>query len=272
VRQLCRVLGVSASGYYAWTHRLPSPRDQHDRRLRIHLRASHAASHGTYGSPRLLRDLRQQGLRVGRNRVMRLMRAEQLMGRPRRRFRVTTYVDPHAPVARNRLAQQFARRRLNDVWAGDMTAIATREGFIYLAVLLDLCSRRVVGSAVEATLDTRLVLAAWRHAVGRRGQAPRLHHSDRGVQYTSAAYQAELRRHHVACSMSGKGNCFDNAVVESFFGTLKTDLDHRIWPTRRQAADAISAYIERFYNTRRRHSRLNYQSPAEFEAARTAAA
>jgi putative transposase len=240
--------------------------------LRIHLRAYHAASLGTYGSPRLVRDLRGAGLHIGRNRVMRLMRAEQLIGRPRRRFRVTTLVDPHAPVAPNRLAQQFARPRLNDVWAGDITAIATREGFVYLAVLLDLCSRRIVGWALESTLDTRLVLAAWRHAVGRRGQAPRLHHSDRGIQYTSAAYQAELRRHHVACSMSGKGNCFDNAVVESFFATLKTDLDHRVWPTRREAADVISAYIERFYNTRRRHSSLNYQSPAEFEARRRVAA
>ena len=272
MRRLCRVLGVSASGYYAWVQRPPAPRDQRDRCVRIHLRASHAASRGTYGSPRLLRDLRHQGFCIGRNRVMRLMRIEQLTGRPRRRFRVTTTVDPQAPVARNHLAQHFMRRRLNDVWAGDITALPTREGFVYLAVLLDLCSRRVIGWAVDARLETRLVVAAWRHAVGRRGEPPRVHHSDRGVQYTSAGYQAELRRYHVLCSMSGRGNCFDNAVVESFFGTLKTDLDHCVWPTRRQATEAISDYIERFYNTRRLHSSLDYRSPAQFEAARRGAA
>jgi putative transposase len=197
---------------------------------------------------------------------MRLMRAEQLRGRRRRRFRVTTTTDPTATPAPNHVARRFTRRHLNHVWVGDITALPTAEGWLYLAVLLDLCSRKIVGWAVDATLETALVLTAWRQAVARRGQAPQIHHSDRGTQYTSAAYQAALRQHRVRCSMSRRGNCYDNAVVESFFRTLKVEIAERaVWPTRRAAADAVGDYIERFYNPRRRHSTLNYQSPAEFE-------
>jgi putative transposase len=273
VRALCRALSVSASGYYAWSRRPLSARDQADRRLRVEIRAVHAASRGRYGSPRVHQALQQAGRGVGRHRVMRLMRAEHLMGRGRHRRRPTTTVDPVAPPAPNMLAQRFAVPRLNHVWAADLTAVPTAEGWLYLAVLLDLCSRKVVGWATDATPDTRLVLTAWTQALTRRGHAPRLHHSDRGCQYTSAAYQRALQAHGVRCSMSRRGNCYDNAMVESFFRTLKVELlDAVLWPTRRAATDAVADYIERFYNPRRLHSSLDYRSPVEFERARRVAA
>jgi len=236
-----------------------------DRRLCVHLRAAHAASDGTYGSPRLHRELHTAGLGVGRNRVIRLMRSEQLVGRPRKRFRVTTAADPAAVCAPNHLDQTFTTTRPNEVWAADITAIPTTDGWLYLAVLLDLFSRRIVGWAVASTLDSSLVLQAWQRALVQRRRPPRLHHSDRGGQYTSARYQHELARHRVRCSMSRRGNCFDNAVVESFFRTLKVDLDRRLRTTRSEAAQHIATYIDAFYNTRRLHSTLGYLSPADFE-------
>jgi putative transposase len=265
VRILCRALDVSASGFYAWQQRSPSLRSRTDRRLRTHLRATHAASRGTYGSPRLHEALQQAGHAVGRNRVIRLMRADQLVGRPRKRFRLTTAADPDATPAANHLARAFRPRRPNTVWAGDITALPTPEGWLYLAVLLDLYSRRVVGWAIDTSLETALVLTAWRRALAGRRTAPRLHHSDRGTQYTSACYQAALAAHRVRCSMSRRGNCYDNAVVESFFRTLKLDLGERIAPTRQEAARRIGAYIDGFYNTRRLHSTLGYRSPVQFE-------
>ena len=265
VRRLCRALGVSPAGFYAWQQRPASLRTRTDQQLSVYLRAAHQASGGSYGSPRLQQDLWAQGLHVGRHRVMRLMRREQLRGRPRRRFRVTTERDPRAAPAPNHLAQRFTLTKPNHVWAADITALPTREGWLYLAVLLDLYSRRVVGWAMDTRLDTRLVLAAWRRALAVRRRAPRLHHSDRGSQYTSAAYQAALAARRVRCSMSGRGQCFDNAVVESFFRTLKTDLDHPVWGTRREALRAVGHYIDGYYNTRRLHSTLGYRSPAQFE-------
>jgi transposase InsO family protein len=273
VRALCRALGVSASGYYAWHSRPESARTQADRRLRVEIRAVHAASRGRYGSPRIHQALHQAGRGVGRHRVMRLMRAEQLAGRGRHYRRPTTTVDARAALAPNTLAQRFAVPRLNHVWAADITALPTTEGWLYLAVLLDLCSRRVVGWAADAAPDTRLVLTAWTQALTRRGHAPRLHHSDRGCQYTSAAYQHALRAYGVRCSMSRRGNCYDNAMVESFFRTLKVELvEGALWPTRRTATDAVADYIERFYNPQRLHSSLNYRSPSAFERARRVAA
>jgi len=265
VRRLCRALEVSPSGFYAWQRRPPSRRRRTDRRLAVHLRAAHQASGGSYGSPRLQRELRHRGLRVGRNRVIRLMHQEALWGRPRRRFHHTTTRDPLAAPAPNLVAQRFTTARPNTIWAADITALPTQEGWLYLAVLLDLYSRRIVGWATDATLETRLVLTAWRRAVALRGRAPRQHHSDRGTQYTSAAYQRELAAHRVRCSMSGRGNCYDNAVVESFFRTLKTDLDHVVWKTRHDATAAVDRYIHDFYNRRRLHSTLGYCSPAQFE-------
>lgn len=272
VRTRCRTLGVSPSGYYAWQQRPPSHRSVVDRRLRVELCAAHAASAGSYGSPRLWQALRTRGLRVGRNRIMRLMRDEQLIGRPRRRFRVTTATDPRRPAAPNHLARKFQVRRRNQVWAGDITAIPTGEGWLYLAVLLDLYSRRVVGWAIDSTMETPLVLTAWRRALAQRRSVPRLHHSDRGRQYTSATYQAALRARGVRCSMSRRGNCYDNAVVESFFRTLKIDLNQPVWHRRTLAIARIGAYIDGYYNTRRLHSTLGYCSPAEFERRRGTAA
>jgi transposase InsO family protein len=180
--------------------------------------------------------------------------------------------DPLAAPAPNLLAQRFTVARRNRVWAADITAVATREGWRYLAMLLDLYSRRVVGWAIDTQLETRLVLTAWRRALALRRRAPRQHHSNRGTQYTSAAYQRELAAHRVRCSMSGRGNCYDNAVVESFFRTLKSDLDHLVWATRRDAIAAITHYIDDYYNRRRLHSTLGYCSPMEFELKRGATA
>jgi len=273
VRLLCRTLGVTPSGFYAWRGRpLCPPRVRQDDALRRQLRLAHAASRGRYGSPRLRHALRIAGHRVGRNRVMRLMRLEQLRGRPHRRFRITTSADPHAAPAPNVLRQQFTVPEPDRVWAADLTAVPTQEGWLYLAVLLDLCSRRIVGWAVRPTLETEVVCAALHLAVGRRRlRGPVLHHSDRGAQYTSDRYQHLLARYGFRCSMSRPGNCYDNAPVESFFRTLKVELLDHPMPTRRAAAAAIADYIERFYNRERLHSALNYQSPATFEASFEAA-
>jgi len=266
IRVMARVLEVSPSGYYAWRGRpLIAPRVHANDVLRQRIRRLHAASRGTYGSPRLLRALREAGARVGRNRIIRVMRAERLHGRPRRRFRLTTQADPAATPAPNLLGRQFAVAGPNRVWAGDVTALPTDQGWLYLAVVLDLWSRRVIGWALRPTLETELVTAAWHMAVGRRQTVPQLHHSDRGSQYTSDAYQRLLRHHRVRCSMSRRGNCWDNAPVESFFRTLKVELTTGAWPTRAVAVAAIHDYIEQFYNTTRLHSSLGYQSPARFE-------
>jgi transposase InsO family protein len=267
IRVMARVLGVTPSGYYAWRGRpLIAPQARQTEALRRRIRLIHADSRGTYGSPRVLRALREGGVRVGRNRVMRLMRAEQLRGRPRRRFRRTTQTDGTAAPPGNVLARRFTVPGPNQVWAGDLTALPTGQGWLYLAVLLDLWSRRVVGWAVRTTLETDLVIAAWHMAVGRRQTVPHLHHSDRGAQYTSDAYQGLLAHHQVRCSMSRPGNCWDNAPVESFFRTLKVELlPDALWPTRATAVRAVHDYIERFYNTTRMHSSLDYQSPARFE-------
>lgn len=267
VRTLCRVLEVSPSGYYAWRARPVSTRAKRDALLRVRLRAAYAQSRGTYGSPRLHHALRVGGHPVGRNRVMRLMRLDGLRGRPPRRFRRTTISDPQA-TATNLLQRDFAVARVNQVWAADMTALPTREGWLYLAVLLDLCSRRVVGWAVRASLDTNLVCAALRLAVGSRALARgAIHHSDRGAQYTSDRYQGLLRESGLRCSMSRPGSCYDNAPVESFFHTLKNEIGETTGVSRRAATQALADYIDRFYNAERFHSALNYRSPAQFETA-----
>jgi putative transposase len=268
IRVLCRTLGVSPSGFYAWRRRpAGSARVQRDVALRWQLRVVHAASRGVYGSPRLRQALRMAGERVGRNRIIRLMRVEHLRGRPHRRFRVTTAVDPQAAPAPNRLQQHFAVAVPNRVWVADITALPTAEGWVYLAILLDLCSRRIVGWAVRPTLETEIVCAALHLALPRRvRRAPILHHSDRGAQYTSARYQALLRAHGFRCSMSRSGNCYDNAPAESFFRSLKVELGATGAWSRRTTTSALGDYIERFYNRERLHSSLNYRSPATFEA------
>jgi transposase InsO family protein len=273
IRVLCRTMGVSASGFYAWQARpAVSARRRLDEQLRAQLRVAHGASRGVYGSPRLHQVLRQAGHCISRKRVIRLMRIDGLRGRVRRRFRATTIVDPHAQPATNQLGRRFTVAGPNRVWAADITGIPTHEGWLYLAVVLDLWSRRVVGWALRPTLETDVVCAALQMAVARRASRPGLlHHSDRGTQYTSDRYQTLLREQGFRCSMSRPGNCYDNAPVESFFRTLKTELGPQTQATRRQAATAIADYIEGFYNRERLHSALQYRSPAAFEATRKAA-
>jgi putative transposase len=268
VRALCRALDVSPSGYYAWRARPRSARAQADIGLGHAIRVVHATSGGRYGSPRVHRAVRADGHAVGRNRVMRLMRAAGLRARPRRRFRVTTDSRHALAVPTNLVQRQFRPAAPNQIWAADITYLDTADGWLYLAVILDLFSRRVIGWAVRRTLHTDLVSAALHLALGRRHPAPGLiHHSDRGVQYASAAYQQLLARQGIVPSMSRRGDCWDNAVVESFFSTLKHELDPRRWPTETAATAALAVYIDGFYNPVRLHSTLDYQPPNDFEAA-----
>lgn len=264
---MCRVLAVSRSGYYAWCARPLSPRAQADQQLGLAIRAVHAASRRTYGSPRVQAELGAQGWRCGRHQVARLMRAAGLAGQHRRRGRGTTDSGHAFPVVANTLARQFAVARPNQVWAADLTYVPTDEGWLYLAVVLDLASRRVVGWAMQARLTEAVALAALRMALGQRRPGGGLvHHSDRGSQYASRAYQAELARQGIQPSMSRRGNVWDNAVVESFFATVKTELVHqRHYRSRREAQADLFAYLELWYNRRRRHSALGYLSPAAFE-------
>jgi transposase InsO family protein len=233
----------------------------------VHIREAHLGSRRTYGSPRVYFELRDRGFRVGRNRIARLMRLDGLKARHRRRFVQTTKVDPGLPVAPNVLGRRFSPERPNSSWAADITYIRTLQGWLYLAVVLDLYSRRVVGWATSARIDRELVLRALAMGVERRGPGVGLiHHSDQGSQYASWDYQRTLRQRGIVCSMSRRGNCYDNAVVESFFSTLKKELVHRTcFADRRQAHSALFDYIETFYNPIRRHSALGYVSPMSFE-------
>jgi len=264
---LCHVLGVSRSGFYAWCGRPQPPRECADAQLAARVVAVHARSRGTYGSPRVHAALQAAGVRVARKRVERLMRKNGIKGRRKRRFRKTTDSAHSNPIAPNVVARNFSAREPNRVWVTDVTAIWTLEGWLFLAAILDLYSRRVVGWATSATNDTALALSALRAALKARRPAPGLlHHSDRGSPYASAEYRAVLAEHEVAASMSRKGDCWDNAVAESFFGTLKGELvDHQQYATRHQASRSIGEYIDGFYNVERRHSSLGYLNPIEFE-------
>ena len=268
VRTMCRALAVSPSGYYAWRSRGRSARASRDIGIRHAIRVAHAESRGRYGSPRLHAAIRARGFVVGRKRVIRLMRVDDLHARRRRRFRVTTDSSHPHRIARNLVQRQFRPRHPNVIWAADVTALMTATGWAYLAVILDLYSRTVVGWAVRSLFSTELPLAALHLALGRR-QPPRglVHHSDRGVQYASGEYQRVLARHGLVPSMSRRGDCWDNAVVESFFSTLKQELETTTWANEPAAAQAVGEYIDRFYNPQRLHSTLGYQSPAAFEAA-----
>lgn len=266
IHLLCRCVGVSRSGYYAWATRPLSARHLQDARLTAQLRLLHADSRQTYGRPRLCHALRARGIAVGGNRVARLMRRAGLVARGRRRFRPTTDSAHRYPIAPNRVRRQFSVARLNTIWAADITALPMRDGWCYLAVVLDLASRRVIGWAVRPTPSMDLVLDALRLALPRAGRARQLlHHSDRGIQYASRAYQELLTRYGIRPSMSRRADCWDNAPVESFFSTLKTELGpSKPWSDLHDAVAAIAEYIE-LYNRRRLHSSLNYRSPAEFE-------
>lgn len=270
VSTMCRLLKVSRSGYYAWKSRPESERTKTDRELTRVIRRLHAESHGTYGSPRMRDDLRDEGYQCGRHKVARLMRQAGLKGCPRRRFRVTTQCDPTHPVAANLLKQDFSASRPNERWASDITYIATRQGWLYLAVVMDLYSRRIVGWSMSRWISRHLVIDALRMALGGRqpeaGQSL-LHHSDRGAQYTSDDFRNLLLKNGIESSMSARGNCYDNAVVESFFGLLKRErVNGMIYLSRDEAQADIFDYIECFYNRKRRHGHLGNISPADFEA------
>jgi putative transposase len=269
VRVLCRTLAVSCTGFYAWCRRGLSLRAQQDAVLKVEIRAAHAASGKRYGSPRIHADLKAQDQHVGRKRVARLMREESLEGQRKRRFRVTTDSRHSYPVAANELNRNFTASAPNKIWVTDITYIWTREGWMYLAAILDLFSRRVVGWSIDSHIDRSLALDALAMALKTRRPEPGLlHHSDRGVQYASVEYQSQLQDRGIICSMSRKGDCWDNAVAESFFSTLKAELVHGTdYVSRRQARASVFEYIEVFYNGRRRHSALGYVSPVEHEVA-----
>ena len=268
VVQLCRVLGVSTSGFYAWRQRAPSGHTRADAVLRECIRGVHAQSHGTYGAPRVHAELRAAGTRVGKKRVARLMRTAALVGRCPKRFRRTTISDPTAALPADLVRRAFRVDAPDHLWVADITYVRTWEGWLYLAVILDAFSRRVVGWALADHLRTELAAAALRMALTSRQPAPGLiHHSDRGSQYLSAAYRELLTKHGALASVGRPGTCWDNAAAESFFATLKTELLHRAaWPTRQAARSAIFHYLEGFYNRYRRHSTLGYRSPVHFEA------
>ncbi len=267
LRILCRVLRVSKSGYYAWLGRDPSRRALEDEKLRPKIVAAFERGRGTYGSVRVQNELVAQGFEIGRRRVARLMGEMDLAGLPARKFQTTTDSNHSKPIAPNILDRAFWAKRPNEKWAGDITYIWTAEGWLYLATVIDLYSRKVVGWSTGETLETSLCLNALSMALGHRREIKSLlYHSDRGVQYASDDYQKALRARGITCSMSRRANCWDNAVSESFFGTLKTELIYRRpWLTRESAREAIGEYIEVFYNRIRRHSTIGYVSPAEFE-------
>lgn len=264
---LCAVLDVSRAGFYAREKRPASLHEKRDAALGEKIAEIHSRSRRTYGSPRVHDELRESGERVSRKRVMRIMNERDLQAKRRRRFRVTTDSEHADPIAPNVLARSFTTTAPNQAWVGDITYIWTREGWLYLAVLLDLFSRRVVGWSMGETLATELPLAALTSALRTRRPPPGLiHHSDRGCQYASAEYRRLLDRHGLVASMSRKGDCWDNAVAESFFATLKKDLVFRAdFLSRSQARSEVFEYIEVFYNRQRRHSHLGYATPTGME-------
>jgi putative transposase len=264
VERMCRVLGVSVSGFYDWLKRTPSQRAQANTELTQRIRVVHEQSRQTYGYLRIHAQLHAEGVRVGKHRVARLMRQAGLRPGSVKRRRVTTQADERQAVAPNVLAQNFHAQRPNQKWLVDITYIATREGWLYLAGVLDVFSRRVVGWSMSERLDRSLPMNALKMAIQQRG-LPELHHSDRGSQYTSAAYLQLLKQ--VTVSMSHTGHCYDNAMAESFWGTLKTECADRVFDTRAAARLAIFDYIECWYNRQRLHSALGYRSPVAFEQA-----
>ncbi len=271
VTDACEALGVSRSGYYAWRGRGPAPRAHANRELVAEIERLFELRQRRYGSPRITRDLRRLGRTCGKNRVARLMRQKHLDATPRRRFRViTTQSDHHLPIAPNRLAEAPKSTGPDQIWVSDITYVSTAEGWLYVAGIVDLYSRRVVGWAMSDNLGTELPLKALQMALNQRRPAPGLlHHSDRGCQYASDRYRDHLLAAALIPSMSRAGNCYDNALMESFWATLKRELVHRHrFATRADAYRAIFEYIEVFYNRERLHSSLGYQSPVDFETMR----
>lgn len=273
VATMCRVLGLSPSGFYAWVGRGPSARARHDVRLTAVIQASHAASDGTYGAPRILRDLREAGHHVGQKRVARLMRAAELVGVSRRRWVTTTQRGVAATAVPDLVERQFTAAAPNQLWVADITYVPTWAGFLFLAVVLDAFSRRIVGWAMATHLRTELVLGALEMARVQRRPGAVILHSDHGCQYTSVAFGDRCRVLGVRPSRGTVGDCYDNAMCESFFATLECELlDRRTFRSHAEARAAIFRFIEGWYNPRRRHSALGYQSPMAFEQAHVAAA
>lgn len=268
VSMMCRVLEVSRAGYYAWRERGPSERAKQNVELVAEIVEIHQESRGTYGSPRVHAELRERGFEVSRKRVERKMREQGLAGRRRPRFRRTTDSNHGEPIAPNIVAREFIVDEPDRVWVADITYVWTVQGWMYLAIVIDLFSRRVVGWSMAEHMRVELVLGALAAALGKRvpSAAGLVFHSDRGTQYAAKDYRAALEAAGITCSMSRRGNCWDNAVAESFFATLKTELVHDVIFTSREAAKTtIAEWIEIFYNGKRRHSSLDYLSPLEFE-------
>lgn len=271
VRLMCRVLSVSTSGFYAWRKRRPSVRAVLDQRLKLHIRAVHQEVKQRYGAIKVCKELKGNGISCGKNRVARLMRAEGLRSKRARLFRVTTQSDHRQAAQPNHLGRQFSlaeNPERNRTWAADMTFVPTREGWLYLAVVLDLASRRVIGWSIDRVLDRSLTEGALEMALKHRRPKPgALHHSDRGGQYAGLEYLRMLARYEMRASMSRTGDCWDNAVVESFFATLKAEIvSDAKWHTRAEAKTALVEFIEVWYNRKRRHQTLGYRSPAQYEA------
>jgi transposase InsO family protein len=272
----CRVLAVSRSGYYEWRRRPVSERAQRRASLTAQIRKFHVGHHASYGSPRVFRELRARGDKVNEKTVAKVMREAGIQAKSHRKFRVTTTDSNHTqPVAENTLNREFTTEKRNQKWVADITYITTLEGWLYLAAAIDLFTRKVVGWSMSERIDSRLVVDALEMAVSRELPAPSglagaglVAHSDRGVQYASEHYQGVLTQHDIECSMSRKGNCWDNAPAESFFATLKKELvHHEDYETREAARASLFDYIEVFYNRERRHSALGYVSPVAFEEA-----
>ena len=272
VKRTCQVLGVSTSGYYAWLKRGPSARELSNERLKQKIISIHAASRGTYGVPRITAELRAGGERVGRARVARLMRMESLEGITRRRWRKTTIRDRRAEIPEDLVEREFKAQRPNQLWVADITYISTWTGFLFLAVVIDVFSRRVVGWAMADHLRTELILDALGMAAQQRQASDTIHHSDQGSQYTSSAFMKSCDQLGIVRSTGSVGDCYDNAMAESFFATLKCELTNRIrYPNQAVARLSIFNYIEGFYNSRRRHSSIGYLSPIEYERRHLAA-
>jgi putative transposase len=271
VRRMCDLLGVSPSGYYAWCRRTRSRRAHRDETLLAQIRSIHQRSRGTYGAPRIHFELAIQGIRVSRKRVARLMREAGLQGVSRRRV-FTTVRDRHARPAPDLVERKFTAEGRDRLWVADITYIPTSAGFLYLAVVMDAWSRRIVGWSMALHLRTELVLAALNMAVGQRRPVQVVHHSDQGTQYTSLSFGQRCRQTGVRPSMGSVGDCFDNAMCESFFATLECELlDRQRFHTQTEARRAVFDFIEGWYNLHRRHSSLGYLSPAEFEKLEKAA-
>lgn len=269
----CRLVGVSRSGYYAWRDREVSQRASENGRLIAEIRAIHQGTRRSYGSPRVYRELREKGIACGRHRVARLMREEGIRAKHKRWYRVTTNSKHGYPIAPNILNRCFRAERPDTKWVSDITYIRTEEGWLYLAATMDLYGRRIVGWSMGERVNGALTMAALDMAVRqRRPTAGLIHHSDRGSQYACDDYRRMLRRYGMVSSMSRKGDCYDNAVMESFFSSMKREWVYgKRYATRQEARADLFEYIEIFYNRRRRHSSLGYLSPAEFEARRQAA-